>query len=402
MKTLSICMFFIVLLFASFPGVAQEDPVYGRKLITLSEEYVESFRPDSERPVPGTKPDEEWEQYYALRDACQQSCPVWSPDGSLIAFIGTDSVYIAPANPALPAEARIPTKLWDGGTFYEYQGNQYYINTSGSVGSLCFSPDGQEVLFDTHIIDEARGTVVTLQVNEEGYLSGHSIQDAIPVIRAVDIHTGETRIVEDNAKEPQFSRDGRYFSFMDPAGSVLTVREPATGTEWVFEGELACRHCFSGDGDYIIYGQNDQFYRIPVAGGEQEQISFDESCLLITTRNFPDCSPGDDYVLFDGNAGARSNTFYDEDGNQVGSYSTESMEKTCVLEIETGLSFPLVPIEGGVQSTGAKFSPDGTEVCYTMVNRDERGSQPEIYIHEFNGSDFMGVTCISFPSFLVF
>lgn len=189
--------------------------------------------------------------------------------------------------------------------------------------------------------------------------------------------------------EPQFSRDGRYFSFRALGNFGLTVRELATGAEWMLERVPMWSRCFSGDGNYMVYVQYDQFYRMPVAGEEEEQISFDESSTFITRRHYPDSSPDDNYVLFDGNAGARSNTRYDEDGNEVGSYRTSSMEKIAVLSVETGLSFPLVPMEGGAQSTGAKFSPDGTKICYAMVDRDDRDGRQEIYIQDFTGVDFM-------------
>jgi len=359
-------------------------PIYGRKLITLSEEYVESFRPDSERPVHGTKPDEDWDHYNALRDASRwQSNPAWSPDGSLIAFVGWGGTIYT-----VPADGGVPTKLWDGNTFYEYQGKQYYMNQSRFVRSLVFSPDGTEVLFSARIIDEERGTVVTPHINEEGSYSGVRMQGSIAVIRAVNIATGETRIVVDGGREPQFSRNGKYLSYWETRNRGITVRELATDTEWVLEEVPMSNTCFSGNGNYIIYVQHDQFYRIPVTGGEKEQISFDESSTLITRRYFPDSSPAGDYVLFDGNAGPRSNTFYNEDGSKRGGYSTTSMEKISVLSVEAGLSFPLVPIEGGAQSSGAKFSPDGTKICYAMINKDVRGSHQEIYIQEFDGVSF--------------
>ena len=147
--------------------------------------------------------------------------------------------------------------------------------------------------------------------------------------------------------------------------------------------------CFGGDGNYIVYGEKGQYFRIPATGGDKEQISFDESSTFTSRRMFPDSSPGGDYVLFDGNAGAWSKTFYDEDGNEVGHRSMTSMEKICIFSVEAGLSFPLVPIEGGAQSTGAKFSPDGTKICYAMVNRDIRRSGQEIYIKEFDSTHFM-------------
>ncbi len=360
------------------------DPVYGRRLITVSMDYVESLRPDSERPDQHTEPDEQWEYYTGLRRAVSyQHDPIWSPDGSLIAFVNSGNIY------TVPAEGGIPTIIWDRYSFYEYEGLRYYMNMGGYARSLCFTPDGTEILFDSHVIDEERGTVVTPRINEDGVMTGYHIDDAISVIKAVTITTGETRIAEDRAMEPQFSRDGRYFSFKSLGNPGLTVRALETGMEWTLRDVPMWNRCFSGDGHDIIYEWDDQFYRIPTIGGEKEQISFDESSLLISRRYSPDSSPAGDFVLFEGNGGPRSKTFYDEDGNSVGGYNTSSMEKICVFSVDTGLSYPLFPIEGGIESKGATFSPDGTQLCYTMDNRDVRGFRQGIFIKDFDGVSFM-------------
>lgn len=387
MKTTTVCLFAFFILFTAFQVLAEEDFYYGRKLITLTDADFEALEPNTEHPLPGTKPDEEWEQYNALLASRSPSKPVWSPDGSLIVYIGSyTNIYI------VPAEGGVPTKIWDGNSFFEYEGEQYYMHTGGMISSLCFSPDGTEVLFDGSIIDEERGTVVTLHFNEDGGFSGAGINSAISVIRAVNITTGDTRIVVDSARKPQISRNGKYLSFRDSKTAILTVRDVSTGAEWMLEGVSILNRCFSGDGNYIQYDKTVQFFRIPVTGGDSEKMFSEKHSTLFTSRLYPDTSPGDDFILFDGDVGGRSKTFYDEDGNEIGHYSTTSMSKIFVYSVETGLSLPLVPIEGGAESTSAKFSPDGTKICYTMRDRDTRGSRQEIYIKEFDGVSFMKQT----------
>lgn len=376
----------VLCLIAALPVFGEEDPVFGRKLIPITVEEVEALRPDSEQPPYGTKPDEEWSDYNDFASTLWQDRPAWSPDGTLIAFTAGSNICV------IPVEGGESVKLWDGFIYYEYEGKQYYINESSFTRALCFSPDGSEILFDASIIDEERGTKVTLHFREDGTCSGVGVQNSIPVIRAVNIATGEARIVVDNGMEPQFSRKGRYFSYKKIGTSGITVREVSSGNEWVLDGLPMWSRCFSGDSNYIIYDNNDQFYRIPVTGGEPEQISFDESSTFITRRYFPDCSPNGDYVLFDGNAGSRSGTYYDENGEEIGGFSTSSMEKISVLSVDSGLSYPLIPMEDNVQSTTARFSPDGTRICYARKNRDISGGRNEIYIMDFNPESYMKPT----------
>lgn len=368
MKTMTVFITTLILLITAFSAIAQDDPIYGRKLMNISKTFLNSIKPDTPRPVYGTIPDEEWKHYDSLSAAAWQKDPTWSPDGSLIAFTSDENIYI------VPAEGGLPTRVYNGMSYYEYEGKQYYIKLIIDIESLCFSPDGTEIFFGALIVDEALGSTVKLEISN-GFLTGLGLSTSIPVIKAVNIETGETRIVDDYASDPQFSRNGKYFLYKDGFRSSFIVRELSSGKEWM-HGEMHIRRsCFSGNGNSVIYEENSQFFRNPVIHGEREQLSFDEKSTYISRRYKPDSSPDGNFVLFNGNAGSYSSS--------VGG-RTSSLEKIGILSVETGLSYPLVPLEGGAESTSAKFSPDGTKICYTMRNRDIYGSQQEIYIKEFD------------------
>ncbi|MBN1291368.1 MAG: PD40 domain-containing protein [Candidatus Latescibacteria bacterium] len=373
----------------TMPVFAEENPVFGRKLITPDYEYSESLKPDTEEPALGEQLSAEWREYYAVKATEHQTEAVWSPDGSTIAFVAYDSYAIPGYIATVPAKGGAPEVIFNEQRTYEYEG--YYLDLNGAIDHLCYSPDGTEICFETNLIDEERGTKIKLETDKEGNLLGESTSGSINVIIAVNVETKEWRIVQYDAIAPQFSRDGRYFSYRNTKNGDFQIRELTTGDEWNLAGlkfTPPWEYCFSADSNYVIFQKVDQFYRVPVSGGESEQISFDEIRTLITERGNPDCSQDDKYIVFDGTVGERQETFYDENGEIIDSFITSSLKKICVLSVETGISYPLLPLEDNVKSTTARFSPDGTCLCYALydvgVVNGEFGSY--IYIMVFDPS----------------
>ena len=386
MKVVKVLCIVFCCMMSVLPIAAEQDTVFGRKLVALTDENIEALLPSGDRPSSGTLLSPEWRHYYAMRSLQWQSYPAWSPDGSSIAFAGHGSIFV------MPVDGEAPKVVYDAYRAYEHQG--YYITEGGNIKSLCFSPDGSEVFFETSIIDEDRGTKVKLHFNDDGECTGAGINGSIHVIKAVTIETGETRIVVDKAMEPQVSRDGRFLSYLKTGAGGRIIREFSTGEELIIDKAGMWRQCFSGEGKYLIFNHlKDQFYKVPITGynpdSVPEQISFDENSTFISRRYFPDCSPDNRFVIFDGNAGSRSATKYDEDGKENGSFSTSSMEKLSVLSLETGLSYPLVPMDDNVQSGHGIFSPDGSQYCYARVDRDLSGGQSEIFIKDFTPEYFL-------------
>ena len=117
--------------------------------------------------------------------------PIWSPDGKWF-VTGGDGIYLNPV---------------EGGDAVKIYTNVPYNQESPVYGanSLCYSPDGQEILFSTYFHDKNRGTIA----------DGSSVNNLIPVIMALNVTTKAVRVVREEALRAQFSNDGRYFGYIN-------------------------------------------------------------------------------------------------------------------------------------------------------------------------------------------
>ena len=389
------------LLIFSLPVLAEESEIYGLKLLDLDRESIQNS--SIAWPAPGTKPSEEWLEWDGMRMlASYQLDPVWLPDGQTIACSTTgphSSIFL------IPVDGGEPIRLYTA--YFIYEG--YYIG-SPHIELIDVTPDGKEIFFSSSIIDEKRGTQVTLTFNSDGSYNGCSMSNPVPVIQAINIQTGEVRTLVENAWNGKYSHNGRFFAYFHQTydgirNDFLQVQDTQTGSEWTLGGMWD--FCFSANDAYIIFNEDDnnnsqvgQLFSIPVTGGAPEQITFDNGDELTTEHLHPECSPDGRWILFSGNGGPRSNTISDSTGSH--SYIASAIPKLCAYNIYSRETLEFFPREPAVSSVSAKFSPDGTKFCYMYSNYDQLNQSIEVYIMDFDCSSgnesFQTVVATTRPS----
>lgn len=132
--------------------------------------------------------------------------PVWSPDGSKIAF--TDGKY---GIWVVDIEREIPTLVYNN--FYAGIQSSSSLSSAGSLETFCFTPDGNSVLFQSYVIDENRGTEVVREYDEISKTITFEIRNPVPIVKIVNITTGSSRTYMDSAQSLCLSHNGRYAAY---------------------------------------------------------------------------------------------------------------------------------------------------------------------------------------------
>ena len=343
----------VAVILSSVPAMGAEiNQVFGRELVTLTATDIAA--------------DE------TLEHAKYMENPVWSSDGTMIAFVGHSSIYV------VSAVGGVPKQVLNLAYTFEIQGEtrvkELPIRTNPY---LCFSPDGTELIFNEFFAEELGSTLTITPFESGGY--EWRVTNGVKAIRAVNIQTGETRIVVEDAQNPAFTRDGAYFTYVDYATNKAVVREIATGAENVLDIFLDSpyqqSYCLDKSGGNLVYSSSNQFHRIPLAGGQSEQISqFTDNPWM----SDPVMGTDSELILFTGSGGSRS--------------TTSNINKLFVYSRQTGISTPLFPLEDNIESNYASFSPDGRYICYTWDYLG--GHDPKIYIKKFDPAQFEKTTLV--------
>ncbi len=305
-----------------------------------------------------------FELYYPAVDGFGQTD--WSPDGEWIAV----TTYM-PATAFIEGEQRYWPKV--DIMLYSTESGEI-INMTDDIDNRCFyprfTPDSKEISFSTSVGVGAK-------------------RIAYYTIESIDISTRAHRIIREEAYGGDWSKDGRYFAYVNAPFSQskeddIVLYDYTTNTETYFgfssHSPLSCfgrcrRFRFSPDNSHIVStltimsllsGPNSsidnhamQIHQIPVDGSLPEVIPLGNATFF-----YPEYSPDGIWMLFVRWDFSES---YMHPDNDIQIYNTETGE---IIDLLPGNEY---------DSRSGSWSPDGKQICYVLEENGDTG----LYIKEF-------------------
>ncbi|MBN1294515.1 MAG: DPP IV N-terminal domain-containing protein [Candidatus Latescibacteria bacterium] len=273
----------------------------------------------------------------------------WSPDGKWIAFDVSYKIFA-----------------------YNLE-NGEIIHITNDIeercGYPCFTPDSQEISFSP--------------LYEDGQKFGHS------TVEAINIYTGEHRLMFDNAYAGSWSYDGSYFIY-----NYYPAEKNRNYAIFDYDSDETTYYNYSSFdppkfGNYPARMSPDNTYFISPLKAHNER----KNPVYLLYRVDIDSS---DTIQMDMGSGDIVYAEYSPDGIWV-AYTEKMCDsitgKLSYLNVgmyntETGEIFDLVP-DSEYYISSASWSPDGTKLCYIL--RTENGG--ELYIKDFEYAS--EPTCVS-------
>ncbi|MBN1292942.1 MAG: T9SS type A sorting domain-containing protein, partial [Candidatus Latescibacteria bacterium] len=201
-------------------------------------------------------------------------------------------------------------------------------------------------------IDEKLGTEVA--VNDLRQPVQITVSNPIPIIVSVNIISGLSRIIAWNATSGRWSYDGRYFTYARKNADSfkeLVITDTYTGLEKIIDDLFSVPIIFPMTDAFLLFSESD-LYRIKEQSGVMEQLEFNENTTIT------DISPDGKWILFTD----------ETQGRKQEVYNTETGEQFNVFSDDT------------IKPYWAKFSPDGTLICFCLYNDDS--DTWEIYLYD--------------------
>lgn len=292
-----------------------------------------------------------------LRESLElgQENPVWSPTGKIIAFTGHGgngiwAVSVKGGKPAL---------------VYDTAAVQSGTTAPSSARILCFSPAGDALTF----VRSAPATSGGAMKTAAGTVS------LTPIIETVNLVTGERRELVSNSSGGRWSRDGRYFAYVEGDGEGICVLDIANGARRQISG-TGRSLCLTPDGASIIYVNESKkdwydLYRVPLSGGAPEKLTDDGNWWE------PECSPDGEWVLCSG----------------FGAFTQGRFAMLRAFNLRERRDYYIRMETTGNTGMGS-WSPTGRQFCYTRTAETPKSGQsvPEtvIYIGDFQPSALTG------------
>ena len=369
----------VAFLFVSYYACAQpvEDPVFGRPMFTITDEMLEQVKPEGTQPgwnelIPG-----EWELYCAMEDLLNISVLryLWGPDSRFI--------YM-PVKSRTGGLWRIEVETGElvllGAFMLEYGG---YRLDSAQTTPLFITEDGNELVVRTEEIDEEYGTEVDLRYNDDDSLAGYTINNIKSVRLAINVMNGETRTYTGTDLDT-LSPLGTYQIESGKTSTILY--EVGSDKEWIISGQFS-DHVITSDDRYLYYSDagkwSDDYlsvFRIMLPDGDIERIS----PVGEKIGAFIDITPDNVWGIFEFDVGPREGLYYDEDGEEIGSWNVSSMTKLRLYNLQELYKIDFLPMIDNVESSNPLFSPDGTKLSYIRKDQGIQRSSTEMYIIDFN------------------
>ncbi len=194
-------------------------------------------------------------------------CAAWSPDGSKIAYASGNSKFIF-------GETSIgnlaPCSIWGGST---KAGQPVRVTDDKSLNvSPAWMPDGRHLLY---VSSEMGGRDVYLAPLDS---SGRPLEASQRLTTGLNAHTITLSSAGDKLAYSDFSHSANIWSIRIPQDGPVSISEaqPVTTGNQAREGMDV-----SPDGKWLVYDSNlsgnQDIYKIPVGGGEPEQLTDDPS-----------------------------------------------------------------------------------------------------------------------------
>ncbi len=257
---------------------------------------------------------------------------VWSPDGSLLAYVGGNQRWVLPGSWGNVAPSTIWTVPITGGDPV-----QVTQGTSLNVSPV-WTPDAQHLLFISDQ-DGPRG-LYAVRLDD----TGQPRSEPIRVEGGLDAHS------------LSLSADGRKLAYskLTFRSNIVRIAIPETGSVSVDEAEPVTvgnqtveGHDVSHDGQWLAYDSdlegNQDIYLMPLDGGEPQRLTADSA---------------DDYA-----------PTFSPDGREIAFYSNRhGTRDVFLMSVDGGNETRLT--DDPDQEYSPRFSPDGLHIAYGLISGD--------------------------------
>jgi Tol biopolymer transport system component len=362
MKKLCVIALFAVFTVPAYPqGSVQAADSYGAKVNIISE-YDYSSVDRSYLNVANTQ--DMRHPHFNLYSL------VWHPDGKHIIYTDSSNIY------SVSKDGGIPRVLFE--SFYIYPYKDIRVIFDEYIQRLIgISPDGK-VYFTRGLIDSS---LITVIVGAGNQVMGGSIQGAKTVVDCLDTSTGKVQTVLRDFYSCVLSPSGKFLAYLDYNQKKILLMDMNSGVTKTTGSYKNCAGlCFSADESSILYSEDVgngsyQIFRIPVQGGNPQQLTFYSGGSTGLIRTELKSMPDGEWIL------------YFDDNNQVDSVFKAKIMQPSAFNIRTGevvsILPPTVPIS---YYNGLAISPDGKDICFALANFAENNYMMNIsmYIKEIS------------------